>query len=119
VPIYLGGESERALTRAVRVGDGYIAQIYDLDAALELARHVGRRRREERRSGRFELMLSLWMPTAADVLRLGSAGVTALTVAPRDLAGCLARAGPGRSRAAIRESLEPWLSLMEAVRSAR
>jgi len=119
VPIYLGGESERALTRAVRVGDGYIGQIYDQDAALELADRVRQRRREEQKSGPFGLMLSLWKPTVEDVLRLESAGATALVVAPHELAGRLARAGPGRIRTAVRESLEPWLGLMEGVRGAR
>ncbi|HKS98801.1 MAG TPA: hypothetical protein VJT31_04655 [Rugosimonospora sp.] len=101
----------RALARAVRSGDGYIGQHYDLVEALDLAEQVHKRLAEAGRTGPFELMLSVKSPTVDGVFRLAAAGVTSLVLG----APSLDASHTGDLHAVVR-SLKPSLELMDGVR---
>jgi probable F420-dependent oxidoreductase len=83
VPIHIGGESPRALSRAARLGDGWIGMAHTPDSA---ARQVGELRRLLAAAGRSEDALEVTVggacDTPADVVRWEEAGVDRLIVSP-------------------------------------
>lgn len=84
VPIYVGGDTEAALRRATRHGDGWVGNAYtpaDADAVLDrLDRHLGAAGRD--RDG-FEVALALIARPSPELYRrFEDRGVTALVCAP-------------------------------------
>jgi probable F420-dependent oxidoreductase len=85
IPVYMGGHSERALSRAARIGDGWIGNAY----SEEEAEHVVGKLREHLRAAdrvddpNFEIIIGL-MARPSDGLheRAASFGVTGLMCAP-------------------------------------
>ncbi len=95
-PISIGGESERALDRAARLGDGWIGMSHDLEsAASRLAVLRARLEAHGRSIERFEVSVTAEVRDAADLARWRALGVTRLIVAPwqrsRDAVEALAR----------------------------
>jgi probable F420-dependent oxidoreductase len=84
IPIYIGGDSEVALRRAARVGDGWMGNLYSEDAAFDIA---GRMRKQLADAGRstegFDICLAVLARPTPDLFhRLEDAGVTSTIVAP-------------------------------------
>jgi probable F420-dependent oxidoreductase len=84
VPIYFGGESEAALRRAARLGDGWIGVEYDDEGAEAI---IGRLRRHLAEAGRagepFEIILAMrGEPDVEMYKRWTDRGVTGFQVAP-------------------------------------
>jgi len=82
-PLLIGGESEAALRRAARLGDGWIG----LDHTPESARDRAARLRAlcaemGRGSARFEISVGARDPSRDDLARYAEAGVTRVIVAP-------------------------------------
>ncbi|MEO3872449.1 TIGR03619 family F420-dependent LLM class oxidoreductase [Nonomuraea sp. B12E4] len=84
VPVYVGGDSEAALRRAARLGDGWIGnRIYteeQLDPVLDtLRRHLD----EHGRTGPFDIIAPLAvLPAAGTYRRFAAKGVTGTLAAP-------------------------------------
>ncbi|MEV3985279.1 TIGR03619 family F420-dependent LLM class oxidoreductase [Nonomuraea sp. NPDC049758] len=84
VPVYVGGDSEAALRRAARFGDGWLGnRIYteeQLDPVLDtLRRHLD----ENGRTGPFDIVAPLAvLPDAETYRRFAAKGVTATMAAP-------------------------------------
>ncbi len=106
VPIYIGGQSEPALRRAARLGDGWIgAAGY---APEEVPAFVARLRELRKHEGRdhlpFELVVPVSAPPSADLYRrLEDQGVTATTSWPFTY-----RAGPRSTLDQKRRVLEEY-----------
>ncbi|HEY2428661.1 MAG TPA: TIGR03619 family F420-dependent LLM class oxidoreductase [Acidimicrobiales bacterium] len=82
-PIHVGGESEAALRRAARAGDGWIGMGHTPESAAGVVAHLRALREEFGRGGdRFEVTCSGTVETAEDVVRYEDAGVDRLIVAP-------------------------------------
>lgn len=82
-PILVGGESEAAVRRAARAGDGWIGMDHTFESAAGLiARLRDRLAIEGRDEDRFEICLGGSSASAADVRRWEDLGVTRLVVAP-------------------------------------
>ena len=84
IPIHVGGDSDAALRRAARIGDGWIGVWYDVDRARE---HVARLRQllgeEGRETVPFEITIQSSAPLTPDaVKRLDELGVHRLKVRP-------------------------------------
>ncbi len=84
IPILIGGDTDVALRRAARVGDGWVGNAYDEDTAAVL---VERLRSERKAAGRedadFDLILSLKArPTPELFRRFEDLGVTSVITAP-------------------------------------
>jgi probable F420-dependent oxidoreductase len=85
VPIYLGGHSERALSRAARIGDGWIGNAYTPDEADDV---LARLRAHLASAGRaddptFEVIIALKARPSDELhARFATAGVTGLLCAP-------------------------------------
>lgn len=92
IPIYLGGESELALRRAARLGDGWIGLQYRPDDAFEIVERIQRYRREAGTADApFEMVFGLRARPDPDLYRrLEDSGVTALLTAPWMAANSLA-----------------------------
>ncbi|MBI2168046.1 MAG: TIGR03619 family F420-dependent LLM class oxidoreductase [Actinobacteria bacterium] len=89
VPVWIGGDSDAAIARAVR-NDGWVGNLYQPDEAFEKAERVVKALREVGREPGpdFELVLSVYALDDLDLFRrLEDAGVTALITAPWMLAG--------------------------------
>jgi probable F420-dependent oxidoreductase len=79
-PILFGGESDTALERAVRCGDGWISGGgEDVIAKVERIRELRAERGDE---GPFDLTVLLFDPAEAMIAALADAGVDRLVVAP-------------------------------------
>jgi probable F420-dependent oxidoreductase len=82
-PILVGGDSERALRRAARLGDGWVGFTYTAESVVA---PIARLRTLLAEAGRddapFEFVCGGAVETAADVARFADAGVTRLIVAP-------------------------------------
>lgn len=82
-PISIGGESERALDRAARHGDGWIGMSHDHGTATrQLARLRDRLDAHGRSLDGFEVSVTADVHDAEDVARWSALGVTRLIVAP-------------------------------------
>jgi probable F420-dependent oxidoreductase len=82
-PIHVGGESEAALRRAARVGDGWYGLAHTVESAATLVSRLGELRREAGREGeRFEVSLGGRLSEPRDVERWQAAGVDRLVVSP-------------------------------------
>lgn len=79
-PILFGGESEKALVRAVRYGDGWISGGGE-DAAAKV-RRIAELRAEHGHVGPFDLTVLLFDPDERTIADLAAAGVDRLVVAP-------------------------------------
>ncbi len=85
VPVYIGGHSEIALSRAARVGDGWIGNAYKPE---EAEHYVGMLRDQLKAADRlddpdFEIILALKaMPTPELHDHMAQRGVTGLLCAP-------------------------------------
>ena len=79
-PILFGGESEKALVRAVRYGDGWISGGGD-DAVAKVHR-IGELRAEHGHEGPFDLTVLLFDPDERMIEDLAAVGVDRLVVAP-------------------------------------
>lgn len=84
VPIWLGGDSERALTRAASLADGWIGLDYTVENLLP---HLARLRSLREDAGRaddpFDVVVSVWAKPDADLhATLAAAGVTGLITVP-------------------------------------
>ena len=85
VPVYIGGHSDIALSRAARVGDGWIGNAYAPD---EAEHYVGKLRDELKKADRlddpdFEVILGLMaMPSEELHEKAAAMGVTGLLCAP-------------------------------------
>lgn len=84
VPIYLGGESERALDRAARLADGYISVPHDLADAAALRQRLEQLRSRHGRDGQtFTFVLIDPVPGKLDHYRqLADHGVDAVIMGP-------------------------------------
>ncbi|ULN50050.1 TIGR03619 family F420-dependent LLM class oxidoreductase [Mycolicibacterium goodii] len=84
VPILCGGESETALRRAARLGDGWVGYAYTLEQATPYAKRLAELRREYGREHEpFEILLALLDPPSPDLYkRAEDVGITAVMVAP-------------------------------------
>lgn len=93
IPVWLGGQSEAALRRAARIGDGWIGTQYTWDQAVEVVATLRRLLAEEgRASDDFEIILALYELPGVDVFRraqeeLGITGLTCMPWAMRQFAG--------------------------------
>ena len=88
VPVWIGGDSEAAVSRAVR-HDGWVGNLYQPDEAFEKAEVVVKALRNAGREAGdgFDLVLSVYALNDLDLFRrLEDAGVTALVTAPWMLA---------------------------------
>ena len=84
IPITIGGDSEFALRRAARLGDGWMGNVYKEDDALV---YVGRMKKALADAGRstegFDLNLALMARPTPDLFkRFEDEGVTSVVVAP-------------------------------------
>jgi probable F420-dependent oxidoreductase len=84
IPIYIGGDSDLALARAARVGDGWIGNLYPEEEAHEV---VARMRHHLEQAGRsregFEIFIALMAKPTPDLFhRFEDEGVTSVVVAP-------------------------------------
>lgn len=85
VPILIGGHSKPALTRAARLGDGWIAANTDFETLQSLLKQLHELRQAHGTAGRkdFEIHgFDVAAQTPADFRRLGDLGVTDACVAP-------------------------------------
>lgn len=82
-PISIGGESERALDRAARVGDGWIGMSHDLDtASVQIARLRARLEAHGRAFDDFGVTVTADVRRSDDLAQWRALGVTRLVVAP-------------------------------------
>lgn len=82
-PIHVGGESDAALRRAARVGDGWIGITHTLESVRHPVELLTRLREDAGRAERpFEITLGGPVATRDDVARWEEAGVDRLIVAP-------------------------------------
>jgi probable F420-dependent oxidoreductase len=84
VPIYVGGDSDAALRRAATLGDGWVGNAYDVDAAdAVLARLHEQLRAAERESAEFEVILGVRAQRDQALIdRYAERGVTGMLCAP-------------------------------------
>lgn len=84
IPIYVGGTSKPALTRAAKYGDGWIAVIHSMEEIKQAVKELHRLRQEfGRQRERFDIMLHCpEAQTVDDIKRLEDLGVTDLQVTP-------------------------------------
>jgi alkanesulfonate monooxygenase SsuD/methylene tetrahydromethanopterin reductase-like flavin-dependent oxidoreductase (luciferase family) len=89
IPIYIGGESETALRRAARLGDGWISVQHTSEECKTLVERINRLRREYGRADQpFDIVMAC--TDAVDLAgyrRLTDFGVTSLLTAPWYLYG--------------------------------
>ena len=82
-PIHVGGESDAALRRAARAGDGWIGIEPDLETVSRAIARLGELRREAGREGdRFEVTIGAALDGPDAAARLEEAGVQRLIVRP-------------------------------------
>ncbi len=82
-PILVGGESDAALRRAARAGDGWIGMSHTFESAAVSIERLRALRDEAGRAGeRFEVCLGGQVESAADVARWEELGVTRLVISP-------------------------------------
>jgi probable F420-dependent oxidoreductase len=82
-PILVGGESDAALRRAARAGDGWIGMAHDFESgARQIARLRSLLADEQRDPARFQFCLGGPVESEADVARWEELGVTRLIVSP-------------------------------------
>jgi probable F420-dependent oxidoreductase len=85
IPILIGGHSKPALTRAARLGDGWIAANTDFETLKSLLLQLDALRKEHASPGRKDFQIHGFDVAAqapADFKRLGELGVTDACVAP-------------------------------------
>lgn len=83
VPIMVGGESQRALSRAAAHGDGWLGMWHDPESAAERVRELGRlRRATERAEDPFEVTVLARRPDLATLNAYADAGVHRVIVTP-------------------------------------
>lgn len=82
-PVLVGGESNAALRRAARLGDGWIGMAHTLDTVKQPIARLHELRAEYGRAGeRFEICLGGPVAERDDVQRWADAGVTRMIVSP-------------------------------------
>jgi len=82
-PIHVGGESEAALRRAARAGDGWFGLLHTLESvAAPVARISELRKLEGRERERFEVSVGGRVESGDDIKRWQDAGVDRLVVSP-------------------------------------
>jgi probable F420-dependent oxidoreductase len=82
-PLHVGGESDAALRRAARLGDGWIGMGHTLESAGHAVGRLGQLRKEAgRATDRFEVTLSGPVNGPDDVRRWEEVGVDRLIVSP-------------------------------------
>ena len=81
-PIHVGGESDAALRRAARLGDGWIGIDHTPDSVATPVKRLRALREELGRDGRFEVTVGGPVSTPEDVARWEEAGVDRLLVSP-------------------------------------
>ena len=82
-PILIGGESEAALRRAARAGDGWIGMGHTFEsAAKQIERLQELRREHDRDTAAFQICLGGPVTGAGDIRRWEELGVTRLIVSP-------------------------------------
>jgi probable F420-dependent oxidoreductase len=82
-PIHIGGESEAALRRAARVGDGWYGLAHSVESAAPLVSRLRELRREAGREGeRFEVSLGGRNREPTEIERWEEAGVDRMVVSP-------------------------------------
>ena len=82
-PIHVGGESDAALRRAARAGDGWIGIEPELETVSRAIARLGELRREAgREGGRFEVTIGAALDGPDAAARLEEAGVHRLIVRP-------------------------------------
>jgi probable F420-dependent oxidoreductase len=81
VPINIGGDTNVAMARAARIGDGWLGKLYETDEAIERTRRM---RKLVEDAGRdpdsFDIVMALGPADRRRVDQLGEAGVTGLVV---------------------------------------
>jgi probable F420-dependent oxidoreductase len=81
-PVMVGGESERALHRAARIGDGWLGMRHTPDSARQVVTRLGDLRAHLGRSGPFEVTVIGDVTDAGDLEEWADAGVHRVVVAP-------------------------------------
>jgi probable F420-dependent oxidoreductase len=82
-PIHIGGESDAALRRAARVGDGWIGITHTLESVRRPVKLLTRLREEAGRAGKpFEVTIGGPVASRDDMARWEDAGVDRLIVGP-------------------------------------
>lgn len=84
VPIWLGGDSDRALRRAATIADGWIGLDYTVENLLGRVETLRRYRDEAgRHDDPFDMIVSVWAGPGDELHdQLGAVGVTGLVVIP-------------------------------------
>jgi probable F420-dependent oxidoreductase len=82
-PVHVGGESEAALARAARLGDGWIGMRHTIESVAKPVARLRELREEAGRSGdRFEVTVGGPVESRDDVARWREVGVDRIVVAP-------------------------------------
>ena len=82
-PIHVGGESRAALSRAARIGDGWLGLAHDVDSVAAPLRVLDEMRKSYGRSDLpFEVIVGARSSLPEDIAALEAAGVTRLIVTP-------------------------------------
>ncbi len=82
-PILVGGESDPALRRAARLGDGWVGMKHTLESVKEPIEKLRRFRADyDRSEGPFEMIVLARIDSPDDVKRWEDAGITRLIVTP-------------------------------------
>ncbi len=104
VPVLVGGDSEAALKRAARAGDGWIGnRVYSEEQLDEVLATLRRHRDEHGRTGPFEIVAALAvMPDAGTYRHFADKGVTGTLAAPWWLATPQEKARYGEGSLALK-----------------
>jgi len=104
IPVLVGGDSEAALSRAARLGDGWVGNhLYTEDRLDEVLARLRRHLAEAGRTGPFDIIAPLAvLPDADTYRRLADKGVTGTLAAPWWLATDQERARHGDDSLALK-----------------
>lgn len=115
IPIYIGGDSEHALRRAARYGDGWVGNAYttaDADTVLDRLDEQFKKAGRSRTPGEFHSVIALLdEPSPALYRRFEDRGVTALVCAP----WMVANQAEGSFRSPLKSKVEAMAAFADQV----
>ncbi|MGE0388048.1 MAG: TIGR03619 family F420-dependent LLM class oxidoreductase [Gammaproteobacteria bacterium] len=82
IPVHVGGESDAALARAARLGEGWMGMAHTPDSAVGRVTRLADLRARAGRSGGFEITVSGTVADGEDLERWARAGVDRVVVSP-------------------------------------